>query len=109
MIGENGYITLGGIALNKFTEIKIDNQKVDKNEIFDLNYEVENGYGYSHKYIFQETIKNLKNKTYLSPVDYDSVMGTLKLIHSMYRSSEEKKFIRLKDNLLSNFLGKKNI
>ena len=107
VIGENGYVTLGGIALNKFTEVNINNNNVSDKDFYSKNYEVENGYGYSHKYIFQQSINNLLNNSIVSPIDHKSVTETLKLIHSMYRSDEDYKIIKIKDDLSSNLLGKK--
>ncbi len=106
VIGENGYITLGGIALNKFTEMKIINKFFNKKSIFKLNYEVENGYGYSHELVFKKSADSILNKSLVSPIEYKSVLETLQLIHSIYRSSEDKKFISLKNNRLSRKLGK---
>lgn len=108
VIGEKGYITLGGIALNKFTEIKVMNKHLNKKSIFKLNYEVENGYGYSHREVFNKSVKNILNKSYDSPIDHKTVLETLQLIHSIYKSSEDNKFVSTKNNLLSKKLGKKN-
>ena len=50
LFGENGFIQLGGIALNKLINIECYNIKLDLNNICDKHsVDVANGYGFGHR------------------------------------------------------------
>ena len=50
LFGENGYIQLGGIALNKLIDVHSYEFKLDNKHIcYEYSHDVENGYGYGHR------------------------------------------------------------
>ena len=67
---------------------------------------VENGYGNSHKILIEDLIKNVRNKTFNIKIDPKTALETTKLIHGIYNSFENKKWVEMKNNPLSKRLGK---
>jgi UDP-N-acetyl-2-amino-2-deoxyglucuronate dehydrogenase len=107
VIGEKGFMVLGGIALNKienfyFTKIS----KKEKKMIKESNEKVENGYGNSHSKILNIAFKNIMNKKTTFPVSALEGYSTANLIHALYKSDEKKKWVKVKHNVKSNRLGR---
>ena len=106
IVGEKGMVSIGGVALNH-----IENWYFEEIIPEDVNFnsyseKVPNGYGLSHKSIIINVINYLngnKNAQIIRAIDS---LETCKLIHSMYKSHETGKWVNVKDNLLSNYLGK---
>ncbi len=106
--GEKGFLEIGGIALNKIKEVSIYNRqnKLIKYDKSKFSEKVENGYGNSHKILIEDLIKNVRNKTFDIKIDPKSALETTKLIHGIYNSHENKKWIEMKNKPLSKRLGK---
>jgi predicted dehydrogenase len=106
ILGEGGKIQIGGIALNKIDEwYFVDKFSSDQTVIENYSMEVPNGYGLSHSLLLKDLVQNLKNG--IKPeVNIKSAVNTLKIIHSLYASVEQKKWIFIKDNIKSEKLGK---
>lgn len=96
VVGSEGYIDIGGIALNKiesFYSERIKNKKMSK-RFERYSEEFENGYGLSHyrvlKLFSQDIIEN--RNQYFSWID---TVKTLELIHALYVSQESTKTVSL--------------
>ena len=106
VVGEKGMAKIGGIGLNKIDNWEIIKSKINIKRIKKNNSEkFDNGYGISHKKIIPLFLK----QTQIKRKNYDSVIqsiSTLKLIHSIYSSSERSKIINMSSNLSSRKLGR---
>ena len=107
ILGENGRISIGGIALNKITAWEFKNKnKIDKS-IHKFSINVPNGYGFSHSKIFDGMINAILNKNNKFIIRGIDTLDTCRIIHSMYVSNEKKKWISLSQNAISKKLGSK--
>ncbi len=107
VIGEKGTGVIGGIALNKVETWNFVEEKPDDKHAADLySVEVPTGYGLSHGPLLQKIIDRLKLKSSIAPIPVEQCISTTELIHAMYASHETSGWISLKDNHLSNYLGK---
>ncbi len=105
VIGEKGFMVLGGIALNKIENFYFKKlTKTEKNMLTNSNELVENGYGNSHSIILDLAIKNvLDNKKF--PISAIDGFLTANLIHALYKSDEKKNWIKVTKNVRSSRLG----
>ena len=106
VVGEKGMAKIGGIGLNKIDNWEMVKKKIDLKKIKKENSEkFPTGYGTSHKKI----IPLFLNQTRNSKKNYDNVIysiSTLRLIHSIYSSSERSKTIKISSNINSRKLGR---
>ncbi len=106
VVGERGMAKIGGIGLNKIDDWEMINKKKDVKKLKRMNSEnFENGYGISHMKIIPLFLKKIENKKR----DYNSVnqsISTLKLIHSIYASSEKSRVVKYLSNINSRKLGR---
>jgi UDP-N-acetyl-2-amino-2-deoxyglucuronate dehydrogenase len=86
LFGENGYIQLGGVALNKLLEVQCYNSTIDSNYIRDkYSLEVRNGYGLGHRDLLSSIHSDFVE-------DHDSIsraaysFHTAQIINSSYSS-----------------------
>ena len=69
---------------------------------------VPTGYGVSHITYLNKTFENILKKKFEPPVDaYEAYLTSL-FVHSLYKSSETSKWIKVNSNSLSKKLGNKN-
>ena len=107
VVGENGMVQVGGIALNKIEvwdfikPIKGDEDVPEK-----FSQEVETGYGLSHGPLLQQMIDAIQTKETKPYVTIESAKRTVQLIHALYRSDELNQWVDLGDQLVSERLGK---
>ena len=106
IIGENGNATIGGLALNKIENWTFVKSKKEDHVIKHLHStDVQNGYGNSHADLLRGTIKSLQAGLISSPVEGDTTIETIKLIHALYSSCENGTWISLRNNPISSKLG----
>jgi UDP-N-acetyl-2-amino-2-deoxyglucuronate dehydrogenase len=106
VIGEKGFMVLGGIALNKIENFYFKKlTKTEKNMLTSSNELVENGYGNSHAIILDLAIKNVLSKKKHFPVTAIDGFLTANLIHALYKSDEKKNWIKVTKNVRSSRLG----
>lgn len=106
VIGEKGFMVLGGIALNKIENYYFNKlSKSEKKLIKNSNEIVENGYGNSHSIILDLAIKNVLSKKKKFPVTAMDGFLTANLIHALYKSDEKKSWIKVTRNVESSRLG----
>ena len=107
IIGEKGFMVLGGIALNKIEKFYIKNlTNSEKKMISNSNEIVENGYGNSHSIVIEKIFENIKNKKNKFPITANEGYLTAKLIHALYKSDEKRSWINVTQNVRSSRLGK---
>lgn len=107
IIGENGRVTIGGIAMNKIDKWEFL-KPIDEDKDYKLHSQkVENGYGNSHSKIlegiYKKIINKKSNKFIINAIDS---LQTCNTVHSMYKSSEEHKWINISEKSISKYLGK---
>lgn len=103
---KNKIISLGGLCCN---ELLINNLKQTENiNVLNKKFseKVPNGYGLSHRKVFQNIIDNTLKKNNHSPFDAFKTLSTVKLINMMYKSFFKDKWIYFKDKNLITRLGK---
>jgi UDP-N-acetyl-2-amino-2-deoxyglucuronate dehydrogenase len=106
VVGEKGIAVIGGIALNKIETWEfIDPLPGDANAPELFSREVPNGYGLSHVLLLKETFDRLRKGSIIAPVPVETCISTGELIHSLYRSHENKGWVNLSDQLNSIKLG----
>ena len=86
IIGTQGYIEVSGIALNKIDQCNTTNKKQELNMI-NSSFEVENGYGISHKRYVDNFMNKINNQAKDREENEDH-KHTHKLVHAIYYSSE---------------------
>lgn len=107
ILSEKGFVEIGGIALNEIVAYQIiDDNEDEKSIIKKYSQKVPNGYGLSHYYYIQKVIDNLLKGLNKPPIDAKQSWETTSVIHSIYKSYENKKWIKIKDKLESKLLGK---
>ncbi len=89
ILGEKGTMIIGGFAANKIEYCEFINKKdnIIKKKYFE---NPKNVYGFGHKKIYLEIVKNLKNKKNRAILAQES-LESLKILHSLYSSIESNK------------------
>ncbi|AFS47862.1 NAD-binding Rossmann fold glucose/fructose oxidoreductase family protein [alpha proteobacterium HIMB5] len=106
VIGEKGFMVIGGIALNRIEKFYFKRlSKYEKKLLKSSNEIVENGYGNSHTIILDYAIKNILKKNNKFPISLNDGYDTSILVHALYKSDEKRKWIKLSNNIKSNRLG----
>ena len=110
IVGEKGTVVISGLAMNEIKVWKFLKQSKKKElQIIKSNSQkVLTGYGISHIEYLNNAIANLLKNKILPPVDAHEAYLTSNFVHGLYKSSEEKKWIFLKDKPVSQKLGHKN-
>ena len=106
VVGEKGFMVLGGIALNKIENFYF--KKLSKSEIKLIKKSseiVKNGYGNSHGRILDVVIKNIINKKKQFPITAIDGFLTANLIHALYKSDEKRNWIKVTRDVKSSRLG----
>ena len=107
IIGEKGSASIGGIALNQISHWQFTDPEPRDAEIPEkYSVEVPNGYGYSHGPLIQEIVNRINSGRIDPPITADSVSETIRIIHSLYRSTEDGAPVEINSNLRSRRLGR---
>ena len=103
ILGEKGTMIIGGFAANKidFCDFKNKKDNVIKKVYFE---NPKNVYGFGHKKIYFEIVKNLRNQKN-NAIQAEESIESLKILHSLYSSIENKKNITLNSNISKNKLN----
>jgi predicted dehydrogenase len=105
ILGENGDVVVGGIALNKIISWSFNNKIPEDEEVQKYSQEVPTGYGLSHREVFQTVTDNLAKGSIEVPVEAMDAIKTVELVHSLYASTEKNRPVKLSEKLLSARLG----
>jgi len=102
IVGSKGLAVIGGLCANKletFSPCPAD-QAIHSEE-------VPMAYGLSHHKVYEMLVGAiLDNKPV--PVEFQDGLNTIRLLHTLYRSNEEKRWVRFDEQVESERLGEKN-
>jgi UDP-N-acetyl-2-amino-2-deoxyglucuronate dehydrogenase len=108
VVGEKGMVLVGGIALNKIETWKFIESKPEDDLIsINASQEVETGYGLSHGPLLQNLINVLQKNSTEVIVSPEDAINTARIVHALYKSDECRSWVELKDNPISDRLGRK--
>ena len=108
IVGEKGTVVIGGIALNKIETWKFVHPHIEDKNIPSLySFDVPTGYGLSHGPLLQEIVNRLKKGKIIPPISGMDSLQALSLVHALYSSDENRSWVKLDNNPISNRLGKK--
>ena len=100
---------IGGAALNEIKQWKFIDEKKDDDEIkVKFSQKVPSGMGLSHYTLLKKVVKKMVDKEDKEIISGEESLNTTRLIHAIYKSDEEKKWIDLSQNPVSSRLGKNN-
>ncbi len=103
--GNKGFIKVGGVALNHIIDYSIENIDNSIEKLIQASSEsVSSGYGNSHKEVITTFMDSISSENNF-PIDIKNTLNTTKLVHALYRSSEESKLMNV-NNEESIRLGK---
>ena len=97
ILGENGTVKIGGIAMNKIETWEFKDDDNDDDLVESTNYEVDSVYGSGHIYFYEEIISflnNLNNSTD-NLFNANEAFYGLEVIMAAYKSSIEESTISL--------------
>ena len=98
-------ISVGGIALNELTRVKLDGVELS-NELKENSETVKNGYGNGHFHMLKEISKNFNDSgKIIFPTSAESSLDSIKYIHALYSSVENNSIISFSDDVRSAKLG----
>ena len=107
IVGEKGMVKVGGIALNKIETWEfLSAKKRDRLIPKKFSEKVKNGYGNSHLPLISKTLDALRYNKKRSPISISHAISSIELIHALYSSEENKKWVYLRDMPISKRLGK---
>ena len=107
IVGEKGMVKIGGIALNKIETWEfLLAKKKDKLIPKKFSEKVKNGYGNSHLPLISKTLDALRYNKKRSPISISHAISSTELIHALYSSEENRKWVYLQDMPISKRLGK---
>lgn len=102
IVGSKGLAVIGGICTNKletFSPLPADQATYSE--------EVPIGYGVSHRRVYEMLAKAILDGG-PAPVEFDDGLNTIKLLHALYRSNEERRWVGLDEQVESKRLGEHN-
>lgn len=106
IIGENGMVEIGGIALNLINTWKFVNPTIEDEEIpIKYSREVPSGYGLSHGPLIQKIVNKLKQGKITAPISGFDSLPTISLVHALYSSDENRSWVKLESKPISKRLG----
>ncbi|MBF0386281.1 MAG: Gfo/Idh/MocA family oxidoreductase [Candidatus Omnitrophica bacterium] len=102
IVGSKGLAVLGGICANK-----LETFSPSPGEQAIYSEEVGMAYGLSHRQVYSKLITAINEKQ-PSPVDFNDGLNTIRLLHALYRSNEDRRWVRLDEEVESKRLGERN-
>ncbi len=106
IVGDKGMAQVGGIALNKIdTWDFINNTESLEDVIKSCNLDVLNGMGFGHVDFLEDLVESIKDGLDNAPMQVPESTNALELVHSLYASVEEERWIEIQENKRSKLLG----
>ncbi len=106
ILGENGYIEIGGLAMNKIKDINIAGIRRNGKDLIDKYSEsVEKGFGNGHITYLKKIYDSFSNGKIIPPVSGEDATSSLKLVQALYMSSENDVPIKFINEIKSKRLG----
>ncbi len=102
IVGSKGLAVIGGICANKlemFSPLPQDQAVYSE--------EVPMAYGLSHREMYRR-IAGVLLENRPSPVEFGEGLNTIRLLHALYRSNEERRWVSLDEHIESKRLGERN-
>lgn len=94
VLGEKGFVKIGGLGLNKIIEWKFDEEiSVDK-EINGLSYHTTSVYGFGHMGVYANLIDSIENGVSFFVDGYEG-RKSVELVLAIYESARENKVVTL--------------
>ena len=95
--GELGLAEVGGVALNEVIAWEIEGGERLEDMAREYSREFENGFGTGHIHLLQSTVDTIATGGVEPVVSLRSGTDTLKLIHAIYTSDEESRWVALSE------------
>lgn len=109
IVGENGSAQIGGIALNKIVHWEfVQTQDTDTDIQKKYSQEVPTGYGLSHGPLLQDIFDRLNAGRIDPPITAQDALASVRIVHALYKSTEEHCWVEVDDKVRSSRLGKHN-
>lgn len=99
ILGENGHVTIAGLAANKLTSWSLDPSICEA-----ASEEIPNAYGYGHNPFLADVVSDLQGAK-SHPISIEEGTKAIRLLNALYRSAEDGVPVRLDANLNSRRLG----
>jgi len=94
ILGENGTVEVGGVAVNEIKHWEFDSEDDDDKKVKESNYETSSVYGVGHPLYYENVIKVLRGEA--SPeTDGRSGLRSLETIIAMYLSARDGRLVSL--------------
>ena len=107
IVGENGIAQIGGVALNEIDVWEFLNGSEKAESIKkECNVSVKSGMGFGHIDYLEELITSLNISKDKVPLQVPESTNALELVHALYSSVEEGRWIKMEEKKRSKFLGK---
>jgi predicted dehydrogenase len=101
IVGSKGLAVLGGLCSNKL--ITFSSRPEDETA---FSEEVPIVYGFGHKELYRRVVKTLLEGD-PAPIEFADGLETIRLLHALYRSNEERRWVKLNENVESFRLGER--
>lgn len=109
IVGEKGTVQIGGIALNKIIDWEfVEELDEDFSMKTNSSEDVETGYGVSHYRFIEDFVNGFFNAKSDLPLSIGEAVKAVELVHALYCSAENGKWVKLEDEPRSCKLGSTN-
>jgi UDP-N-acetyl-2-amino-2-deoxyglucuronate dehydrogenase len=102
IVGSKGLAVIGGLCANK-----LETFSPCPGDLLSSSEEVPMAYGLSHHKVYEMLVRSIIGGQ-PSPVDFDDGLNTIRLLHALYRSQEDRRWVRLDEQVESKRLGESN-
>lgn len=107
VLGERGFVVVGGIALNEVQAWRFQEPRPeDETAGLMFSQKVPTGYGLSHGPLLQEIVDRILAGRLDAPITGTDALDALRLIHALYASAERGGWVKVDDRTLSTRLGR---
>ena len=106
IVGDKGMAQVGGIALNKIDTWDFIGDSESLEEVSkECNIDVPNGMGFGHIDYLEDLVDSLEGGLNNAPMQVPDSTDALELVHSLYASVEEHRWVELNEKKRSKLLG----
>ena len=94
ILGENGTVRVGGLAVNEIQHWQFNDQKDYDSALETANYETSSVYGFGHPLYYKNVIETIQGHSE-PEIDGKEGLKSLEVLIAAYRSAREQKIIGL--------------
>ncbi len=94
ILGENGTVRLGGIAVNEIQHWKFAEPSADDARVGEANYETSSVYGFGHRAYYANVIRTLRGEA-TSVIDGLQGLRSLEILSAAYKAAVEQRMVTL--------------